>query len=261
MFDFKAGLGFVKEQAKSIGQGLVNNAVSNVLGKFGLNGSAGITAATDPNAAPQAIGKDTMRARLGPSPRALKQLLGSPACGNILRPLWETNGILFPYTPTITFGAIANYNNFHFTHSNYQYHNFQNSAPSEISLTATFTAQTNDEGRYMLAVLTFLRYATMMEFGVQRPDVAGTPPPVLKFNYLGGHMFNNVPVIVNNFSYTLEDGVDYVPVRLGDGVDTSVPTKITMLITLLVQQSPRNVRENFNLDEFKQGRLIDKGFI
>jgi hypothetical protein len=261
MFDFKAGLGFVKEQAKGIGQNLISSTVNRLMGNFG-GAIPGVAGATDPAAASNYSGStDTMRARLGPSPQALKQILGSPAKSNILRPLWETNGILFPYTPTITFGAIANYNNFHFTHSNYQYHNFQNSAPSEIAITATFTAQTNDEGRYMLAVLTFLRYATMMEFGVQRPDVAGTPPPVLRFNYLGGHMFNNVPVIVNNFSYTLEDGVDYVPIQVCDGIETHVPTKLSLMVTLLVQQNTRNVRENFNLDEFKQGKLIDKGFI
>ena len=88
-----------------------------------------------------------------------------------------TRGIVFPYTPQVMFGGNANYGNFHFTHSNFPYYQYQNSQPSEIQVTGIFTAQTNEEARYLLAVLKFLRGSTMIEFGTQaaQKGQAGTP--------------------------------------------------------------------------------------
>lgn len=229
----------------------------------------------------------TKRARLGPAPGAMRAILGDPRdCDSLLQPLHATRGMIFPYTPDVTFGGTANYSSWHFTHSNYQQYQYQNSMPSEIQVVGTFTAQTNEEARYMLAAMTFLRSATMMEFGnaaVQR-DVAGTPPPVLRFNYLGAHMFNNVPVVLQNYSYLLERDVDYVEVTMpgtsnnlrstgglrstvfGDlpileDVRTYMPTQVVVTIMLGVQPNPRRTREEFDLDAFKRGDLINKGFI
>ena len=225
------------------------------------------------------------RARLGPTRQALIDVLGAPDCSNLLQPLHATKGMIWPYTPNVTFGGMANYNSFDFVHSNYQYWNFRNSAPLDIQTTGLFTAQTNEEARYMLAVLRFLRSVTMMEFGIPAAQrgVAGTPPPVLRFNYLGNHMFKNVPVIVRDFSFTLEDSVDYVEVQLPDGAgsglagafndfifggdvslsdrQTFVPTRLTLVTTMIVQQNTRNVRENFDLNAFKRGDLINRGFV
>lgn len=226
------------------------------------------------------------RARLGPARAAMTTILGDPGdCENLLAPLHATKGMLFPYTPQLNFGGTANYNQWHFTHSNYQQHNFQNSMPSEIQITGTFTAQTNEEGRYLLAVMRFLRASTMMEFGAEaaRKGVAGTPPPVLRFNYLGGHQFNNVPVVLTTYNYLLEDTIDYVEVdlpgklqfsnsdRIGQSVfgdvlltddnRTYVPTRIVITAMLMIQENPRKVRDQFDLDAFKSGALVNKGFI
>ena len=226
------------------------------------------------------------RARLGPARGAINTVLGDPAdCENLLQPLHATKGMLFPYTPTVNFGATANYSQWHFTHSNYPQNNYTNSMPTEIQITGTFTAQTNEEGRYMLAVLRFLRASTMIEFGASaaRKGFAGTPPPVLRFNYLGGHQFNNVPVVLSTFNYMLEDGVDYVEVdlpgklqvsdggRIGQelfGDDfiigdnrTYVPTQMVITCILFVQPNPRQVRDKFDLDAFKSGALVNKGFV
>ena len=238
------------------------------------------------------------RARLGPAAQAMFAVLGPhDDCNSLLQPLWATRGVLFPYTPDITFGGAANYSSWHFTHSNYQQFQYQNSMPSEIQVTATFTAQTNAEARYMLAVLTFLRASTMLAFGnaAVGNNTAGTPPPVLRFNYLGDHMFNNVPVVLQNYSYLLEREVDYVEIVMpgvdsnqrnnptgGEGLSgalaaardflgsaypsragssTYMPTQIVITMLLGIQQNPRNVRENFDLDKFKTGDLITKGFM
>jgi len=183
------------------------------------------------------------------------------------------------------FGAVAAYGEYHFTHSNYKHYNYQNSAPEPITITGTFTAQTNDEARYLIAALRFLRSAQMMEFGINAANrgTAGTPPPVLRFNYLGAHMFNHVPVVVSTFNYQLERDVDYVEVQFpGDGrfrptgdigesvfgdvvltedQRTYVPTRIILTTVLQIQQNVKTVREDFDLERFKRGDLINKGFI
>jgi len=232
----------------------------------------------------------TKRARLGPAAGAMKTILGDPTdCDNLLHPLIATKGMIFPYTPMVNFGGTANYGNWHFTHSNYQQYQYQNSMPSEIQISGTFTAQTNEEARYLLAALTFLRASTMIDFGsaAVRRGTAGTPPPVLRFNYLGAHMFNNVPVVLQTFNYVLEDTVDYIEVML-PGTNNNIqstgafqkvagavgglleitndrrtylPTKMTVTCMLMVQPNPRKTRDEFDLDKFKTGALINKGFI
>ena len=63
----------------------------------------------------------------------------------------------------------------------------------------------------------FLRWSTKSDFGAyvngNRRTDAGTPPPVLVFSGYGTEQFNNIPVIVRNFSYTLPEDVDYVTVQ------------------------------------------------
>lgn len=233
--------------------------------------------------------------RIGPADTAMEAVLGERIPENILYPLFETRGIQFPYTPDVTFGGQAEYQDFHFTHSNTPYHNFTKSMPAEISVQGTFTAQTNDEGRYLVATLMFLHSMTKMEYGFKAAyeGKAGMPPPVLRFNYLGEYMFSNIPVIITNFSYTLPRDVDYVGVRYpsgagfgpdqgeaaakrmlkgvtgyvrqvsvgGDVPGTQVPTKMELAVTMKVQQNPRKVRREFDLTEFKKGSLVKKGFI
>lgn len=227
----------------------------------------------------------TKRARLGPTFSALNEVLGDIRdCDNILQPIRKTSGIIFPYTPNVMFGTMANYGNFHFTHSNFPYYQYQNSQPDALQITGDFTCQTNEEARYVLAVLKFLRASTMIEYGTQaaQTGLAGTPPPVLRFNYLGGHMFNNVPVVVTTVNYILENDVDYVEVQLPGSrsgkttIDSSpygedaivhnenrtyMPTIMTISIVLQVQPNPKDVRDNFNLEEFKNGNLIGRGYI
>lgn len=236
---------------------------------------------------------DQKPARIGPTNESMDAVLGHREERNILWPLFATKGIQFPYTPDITFGRQAEYQDFHFTHSNNAYHQYNKSMPTEIQVTGTFTCQTNDEGRYLIATLQFLRAMTMIEFGTISPQKAGTPPPVLRFNYLGEYMFSNIPVVISAFSYTLPRDVDYVGIRYPGGIGlredankymdenvlkgtayvrppviggkdvpvTYVPTRMELTVQLKVQQNPKHVREEFDLDLFKRGGLIKKGFI
>ncbi|BDR25906.1 hypothetical protein RVBP17_0510 [Pseudomonas phage sp. 30-3] len=184
---------------------------------------------------------------------------------NILAPLKKTGGLIFPFRPIVTLAADAEYDeSFHFTHTNYKYLAYVKSAPQPISVEAIFTSQTDVEARYTLAAMHFMRTVTKNYFGQTDLVRAGTPPPILSFNYLGTYMFKNVPVVVKNFSIILDNKVDYVPVRFNNiSENTDVPTQLTMTITLEPQYNPQEVRQTFDLSKFRTGELLknNKGFI
>ena len=205
-------------------------------------------------------------------------LFGPDDNSNILQPLRLTRGVLFPYTPSITTGSEAEYDQTSFVHSNYGYNAYVRSSAKTIGITADFTAQTPEEAYYLLAVLHFFRTVTKSYFGVQTYNKSGTPPPTVVFNYLGDYLFSNVPVIVKTFDYTLPNDVDYVPINTssfapgnitGSPASTTttrqgwtyVPTHLSVYITLDTQYTPYIVRQQFNLDQFRTGKLIDQGWI
>jgi len=220
------------------------------------------------------------RARLQPKSGRDESLsiLGPKDESNILFPLYQTGGVLFPYTPAITTGSITEYDQTPFVHSNYNYNAYVRSYPKPIGIAAEFTAQSNDEALYLLAVIHFFRSVTKSYFGVNPYNKAGTPPPTLVFNYLGEYQFNNVPVVVKSFDYTLQANVDYVAVdtvqnqiysanmgvslpAANSGGYTWVPTHMNISIELETQYIPIKLRNQFNLDEFRSGKLVNNGYI
>jgi len=127
---------------------------------------------------------------------------------NILAPLQNSNGVIFPYTPQISTSYKANYSSYDLTHSNYRGYFYQNSYTDNITITATFTAQTTKEANYLLAVIQFFRSVTKMFYG-QSQNV-GSPPPMCFLNGLGDYQFKKHPVLVTSFNYNLPADVDYI---------------------------------------------------
>jgi hypothetical protein len=133
--------------------------------------------------------------------------LTSPQAG-ILWPLKQSDGVIFPYMPTIDTSYKANYNSYDLTHSNYRGYFYQNSYVDEISINATFTAQDTFEANYLLAVIHFFRSVTKMFYG--QDAQRGSPPPLVFLQGLGEFQFNLHPCVVTNFSYRLPNDVDYI---------------------------------------------------
>ena len=148
------------------------------------------------------------RVRLHLAPSA-KYLYNSKNPG-ILAPLKETNGIIFPYTPSIAVQHTANYENYDLTHSNYKGYFYTGSKVENILITATFTANDLKEANYMLAVIHFLKSASKMFYG-QDDSNRGMPPPVLFLTGLGEYQFNNHPCAITMMQLTMPNDVDYIP--------------------------------------------------
>ncbi len=149
----------------------------------------------------------------------------------LMAPLAGTNGVIFPYTPSVQVGYSASYGNYVPSGSNYAYPYYVSSSVDRISITGEFTAQDNFEANYLLAVIHFFRSVTKMFYALDSNPKAGTPPPVLFLTGFGQFMFNNHPLVIDNFTYTTPTDVDYIragtfsAAASGEGQTNEAPKK------------------------------------
>jgi len=141
---------------------------------------------------------------------------------DLLHPLKATNGVIYPYTPTIQVSYVANYDSVDLTHSNYRSYNYKNSAVDNISITGDFTAQDSTEAAYLLAVMHFFKCATKMFYGKDTNPKAGTPPPLCYLTGHGAYTFDKHPVVITGFTINYPNDVDYISTR--NDVNYSLPT-------------------------------------
>ena len=127
----------------------------------------------------------------------------------IMAPLRATDGVIFPYTPSIDTAYKANYEAYDLTHSNYRGYFYKNSYVDVINIRATFTAQDTNEANYLLAVIHFFRSATKMFYG-QDASLRGAPPPLVYLNGYGNYQFSEHPCVISQFNYQLPPDVDYI---------------------------------------------------
>jgi hypothetical protein len=179
--------------------------------------------------------------------------------GHLLQLIKETNGVIFPYTPSITYGHQVNYSSSAPVHANQDYQFYNNTPSVQFQISAKFTAQNTREAQYLLAAKHFFQTASKMRFG-EDDEKRGLPPPILVFSGYGDFMFNNLPVIMTNFTVDLPDDQDYVQVDLLDATSW-VPAMMTFQLTFIVQQTPKKQRA-FNFDRFASGeQLKARGWI
>ena len=148
------------------------------------------------------------RVRLSLAPGANYLYAANPP--GILAPLSATNGVIFPYTPSISVTYAANYDSTDLTHTNYRYQSYKSSAVDAITIGCDFTAQDAYEANYILAVIHFFRSITKMFYGQDPGPVPGTPPPLCYLTGLGAFQFDQHPLLIQNFTYTLPTDVDYI---------------------------------------------------
>lgn len=163
-------------------------------------------------------------------------------------------GIIFPYTPTISYSQNVNYSQYDLVHTNYAINSYVNSRLGNISITAPFINQTLEEATYTFGVIHFLRVVTKMIFGKQLSD-AGTPPPVLEFSSYGDKMFSRIPVLVGSFSTVFPNDVDYVSF---DSIN--LPVTMDIQIELIPQYSAQK-QNDFNINNFASGEFYRQGYI
>lgn len=188
--------------------------------------------------------------------RVPKTYLKGPAAGPSGM-LNNFGGILFPYTPTISYDTQAVYGSVNPVHSNYTQYFYKNSQVGQINISGKFTVQNEKEGKVWLGVVHLLRGLTKMRWGSDAN--AGSPPPVCRLEAYGDFMLRNVPVVISNFKFDLPDNVDYMAVK-GEYKNTLVPTVSTLNVTLNVMYSRREMQD-YSVDSWLQGNLRGQGYL
>lgn len=158
-----------------------------------------------------------VRLSLGPGADYLYKVPAGQA--GILNPLQDTNGVIFPYTPQIQINYGAHYDSPDVAQTNYKIYQYKNSSIDNIQITADFTAQDTTEAEYLMAVIHFLRSVTKMFYGQDNLPRNGTPPPLCYLSGLGAFQFDNHPLVITNFTYTLPNEVDYI--RAGSSLQSA----------------------------------------
>ncbi len=175
-------------------------------------------------------------------------LMGSSPFMDLLK---VRGGVVWPYVPNITFSSKANYTNIEATHSNYPFLAYKNSQVDDITISGEFSAETQTDAEYWIAVTTFLRSATKMFFG--QSSNAGNPPVICKLSGYGSNIFNNVPVVIKNFTVDLKDDTNYV---LYEKTKTWVPIMSTISVTVAPIYNRTRLRR-FNLQSYASGQMVD----
>ena len=172
----------------------------------------------------------------------------------------------------------ANYNALSQTHSNYPFQAYQNSQIDSISIIGEFPVQNQQDAAHWVATVNFLRTVTKMFFGKEQP-LKGNPPPILHLSGYGDHMFQKVPVVVNNFNVELRQGIDYISTKQDyvyrqaqvspmvgrdepldpNSIDQTWAPTISNISVMLTPIYSRESIKNFSLTDFAQGKLNGKG--
>ena len=157
----------------------------------------------------QSPGNNDWRVKLKLAPGATYLYKDTDVATSILAPLAASNGVVFPYMPTISTSYNANYDQTDLTHSNYRGQFYKSSYVGDIQISGEFTAQDTAEANYLLAVIHFFRSVTKMFYGA-KDSFRGTPPPLVYLNGLGQYQFNNQPCVVRTFNYSMPNNCDYI---------------------------------------------------
>jgi len=172
----------------------------------------------------------------------------------VLSPLANTNGVLFPYMPTIRIQYTANYSDYSPIHSNHRGLFYTSSQVENVLLEGTFTVQDSSEADYLRAVIHFFKSATKMFYGDSMFN--GSPPAMVYMSGLGEYQFNNHSAVVSLFNYSSPSDVDFIPTS--DNRDM-MPTMARLSLTLLPLLSRSKVT-NSSTESYYSGNMITKGY-
>jgi hypothetical protein len=255
-------------KAKSFGNNLVNNALENALG----GGAASILKSLlgGPSSTPSLkTNTSTVVEGAGDDWRVRLSLPPTMSTEAIFKPLEDTNGLVFPYTPTILIQHSANYDAMQPTHSNYPFPQYQNSQIDDIVITGDFFCENAVDAQYWAATLHYLRSVTKMAYG--QSSNQGAPPPIVFLNGYGDFVFPNVPVIVKSFSVDMPSDVDYIKTQIDGTVQKAETTTLSSGVKqgwapvqsqVMVTVSPiysRARTSQFSLDTFVKGGYLKNG--
>lgn len=165
-----------------------------------------------------------------------------------------TDGVVFPYTPTITVQHNARYSEQPLTHSNYKSYFYEGSDIAPITIAGVFTCQNSEEAIYLMASLQFLRACAKMRFG-KDDAMAGSPPTLVRVSGYGSHYLPDISCVITTVSHTMPDDCDYIKYNFA-GADGWMPTSSQLSVTVQPVVSRKRQSDGISLDDFARGKLL-----
>lgn len=148
-------------------------------------------------------------------------LSGSKFYGLLRSALGTTSGLIFPYTPSVSFSHTVEYDTTSITHTNLSYNYYKCTPPPSVSLKGKFTADNRQNALHMLSAIWFLTACSKCDYG-ELTSNPGLPPPII---YLSGYnsTIDNIPVVIKSFNYTYPEDKHYVNLVLDLSKDNTAP--------------------------------------
>lgn len=176
-------------------------------------------------------------------------------------------GIIFPFTPSISYETKADYTSMSPLHSNFNIYFYKNSSVSPIKVSGKFTVQNDKDAAIYLSTVHLLRSLTKMRTGGLKSDpLSGSPPPICRLEGYGDIMLKNIPVVISSFQVELPDNVDYYTVGKQSsylqklyGLN-SVPIISTISVTCTPMYS-RSEMQKFNVNDYVDGKYKKVGYL
>ena len=174
--------------------------------------------------------------------------------------LSNLGGIIFPYTPSISYEVKAEYSESKPLHSNFSINFYQRSSVGPITISGKFSVENaKDAGIYLATKHLLMALTRMRSGGATAGDAdSGAPPPICRLDAFG-EMLRNVPVAIQSFRVELPDSVDYFTTDNGFGKH-AVPTMSTIAITCLPMYS-RAEMQKFSVTGYLNKTYNNKGYI
>ncbi len=163
--------------------------------------------------------------------------------GSNAKELSRIGGIVFPYTPSITYEHKADFSPLSPMHSNQPIYFYQRSSVTPITIQGKFTVQNEKDAMVYISTVHLLRALTKMRSSNE--DGAGSPPPVCRLYAYGLFSLDNVPVSISNVRIELPESVDYFSTGRESSVfdTTSVPTVSTISVTCIPMYSRTEMQQ------------------
>jgi hypothetical protein len=165
------------------------------------------------------------------------------------------DGVVFPYTPSITVTHNARYSEQALTHSNYKNYFYDGSDVAAITVAGLFTCQNGQEALYLMAAIQFLRACTKMYFGTSTSEAsqpAGTPPPIVRLSGYGAFYLPDISCVVTSVQHIMPDDCDYIKYMF-EGTEGWMPTASTLTATLQPVVSRQRQASDISLDAYVKG--------
>lgn len=167
------------------------------------------------------------------------------------------NGIILTVMPTIQESRNATYDEVPILHHPGGILKYKNSSSRTWSVTGKLISRTMREAQSNLDSVNLIRSWVMPFYGQgtstdeDTSKYIGAPPPILTLTAYGEKMIGPVPCVLENYSWTFPNDVDYI-----NCVDTGNPFPVVLDITLTLKEafSPAEY-SGFSLLNYKNGNM------